>query len=165
MSDFKPTNCCAVPSKPFGGIKVVEKACRENGVEVDEKVKDIFYHYRKTHNDGVFDAYTEEIRSFRSLGFLTGLPDNYARGRIIGDYRRLALYGIDRLIEAKQEDLHNIGSPDDRCPYPFARRSGRTNQSLKEIKIMGEYYGLDLSRPATNAQEAVQWYIWLIWLP
>ena len=84
--------------KPFGGINVVAKACQENGVEVDEKVKDIFTHYRKTHNDGVFDAYTEEIRSFRSLGFLTGLPDNYARGRIIGDYRRLALYGLDRLI-------------------------------------------------------------------
>ena len=86
--------------KPFGGINVVAKACRENGVEVDEKVKDIFTHYRKTHNDGVFDAYTEEIRMYRSLGFLTGLPDNYARGRIIGDYRRLALYGVDRLIEA-----------------------------------------------------------------
>ena len=91
--------------KPFGGIKVVEKACRENGVEVDEKVKDIFTHYRKTHNDGVFDVYTEEIRSFRSLGFLTGLPDNYARGRIIGDYRRLALYGIDRLIEPSRLTL------------------------------------------------------------
>ena len=72
--------------KPFGGINVVTKACRENGVEIDDKVKDIFTHYRKTHNDGVFDVYTEEIRSFRSLGFLTGLPDNYARGRIIGDY-------------------------------------------------------------------------------
>ena len=87
--------------KPFGGINVVAKACRENGVEVDDKVKDIFTHYRKTHNDGVFDVYTEEIRSFRSLGFLTGLPDNYARGRIIGDYRRVALYGVDRLIEDK----------------------------------------------------------------
>ena len=97
--------------KPFGGINVVAKACRENGVEVDDKVKDIFTHYRKTHNDGVFDVYTEEIRSFRSLGFLTGLPDNYARGRIIGDYRRLALYGIDRLIEAKQEDLRNLTGP------------------------------------------------------
>ena len=119
--------------KPFGGINVVMKACRENGVEVDDKVKDIFTHYRKTHNDGVFDVYTEEIRSFRSLGFLTGLPDNYARGRIIGDYRRLALYGIDRLIEAKKEDLRSLTGP------------------------MGEYYGLDLSRPATSAQEAVQW--------
>ena len=96
--------------KPFGGINVVANACRENGVEVDDKVKDIFTHYRKTHNDGVFDVYTEEIRSFRSLGFLTGLPDNYARGRIIGDYRRLALYGIDRLIEAKQEDLRKHAS-------------------------------------------------------
>ncbi|HIU89990.1 MAG TPA: formate acetyltransferase, partial [Candidatus Caccomonas pullistercoris] len=81
--------------KPFGGIRVVEKACYENGVEVSPKVKDIFTHYRKTHNDGVFDVYTDEIRKFRSLGFLTGLPDNYARGRIIGDYRRLALYGLD----------------------------------------------------------------------
>ena len=96
--------------KPFGGINVVSKACHENGVEVDDRVKDIFTHYRKTHNDGVFDVYTEEIRSFRSLGFLTGLPDNYARGRIIGDYRRMALYGIDRLIEAKKEDLRNQGT-------------------------------------------------------
>ena len=97
--------------KPFGGINVVSKACHENGVEVDDRVKDIFTHYRKTHNDGVFDVYTEEIRSFRSLGFLTGLPDNYARGRIIGDYRRMALYGIDRLIEAKKEDLRNLTGP------------------------------------------------------
>ena len=88
-----------------------ENEVRENGVEVDPKVKDIFTHYRKTHNDGVFDAYTEEIRSFRSLGFLTGLPDNYARGRIIGDYRRLALYGLDRLIEAKQNDLRHLTGP------------------------------------------------------
>ena len=96
--------------KPFGGINVVAKACRENGVEVDDKVKDIFTHYRKTHNDGVFDVYTEEIRSFRSLGFLTGLPDNYARGRIIGDYRRLALYGLDRLIMlmAKVDSIRDV---------------------------------------------------------
>ena len=88
--------------KPFGGINVVSRACKEQGTDVDEKVKEIFTHYRKTHNDGVFDVYTDEIRTFRSLGFLTGLPDNYARGRIIGDYRRMALYGINRLIEAKQ---------------------------------------------------------------
>ena len=92
-----------------------------------KKVKDIFTHYRKTHNDGVFDAYTEEIRSFRSLGFLTGLPDNYARGRIIGDYRRLALYGIDRLIENKTRRFAQYHQSDDRCPYPPARRSSRTN--------------------------------------
>ena len=143
--------------KPFGGIKVVEKACRENGVEVDPKVKDIFTHYRKTHNDGVFDAYTDEIRSFRSLGFLTGLPDNYARGRVIGDYRRLALYGIDRLIEAKQDDLRHITGPmtDDRIR--LREEVSEQIKALNEIKIMGEQYGLDLSRPATNAQEAVQW--------
>ena len=86
----------------------MEKACIENGVELDPEVKKIFTHYRKTHNDGVFDVYTEEIRRYRSLGFLTGLPDNYSRGRIIGDYRRLALYGTDRLIEAKREDLRNL---------------------------------------------------------
>ena len=91
--------------KPFGGINVVSRACKEQGVDVDEKVKDIFTHYRKTHNDGVFDVYTEEIRTFRSLGFLTGLPDNYARGRIIGDYRRVALYGVDYLIQKKEEDF------------------------------------------------------------
>ena len=143
--------------KPFGGIKVVEKACRENGMEVDPKVKDIFTHYRKTHNDGVFDAYTEEIRSFRSLGFLTGLPDNYARGRIIGDYRRLALYGLDRLIEAKQNDLRHLTSPmtDDRIR--LREEVAEQIKALKEIKILGEQYGLDLSRPAENAQEAVQW--------
>ena len=143
--------------KPFGGIKVVEKACRENGVEVDPKVKDIFTHYRKTHNDGVFDAYTEEIRSFRSLGFLTGLPDNYARGRIIGDYRRLALYGLARLIEAKQNDLRHLTSPmtDDRIR--LREEVAEQIKALKEIKILGEQYGLDLSRPAETAQEAVQW--------
>ncbi len=143
--------------KPFGGINVVAKACRENGVEVDDKVKDIFTHYRKTHNDGVFDVYTEEIRSFRSLGFLTGLPDNYARGRIIGDYRRLALYGIDRLIEAKQEDLRNLTGPMTEARIRLREEVAEQIKALKDIKVMGEYYGLDLSHPATSAQEAVQW--------
>ena len=143
--------------KPFGGIKVVEKACRENGAEVDPKVKDIFTHYRKTHNDGVFDAYTEEIRSFRSLGFLTGLPDNYARGRIIGDYRRLALYGLDRLIEAKQNDLRHLTGPMTDARIRLREEVAEQIKALKEIKIMGEQYGLELGRPAHNAQEAVQW--------
>ena len=143
--------------KPFGGIKVVEKACRENGVEVDPKVKDIFTHYRKTHNDGVFDAYTEEIRSFRSLGFLTGLPDNYARGRIIGDYRRLALYGLDRLIEAKQEDLRNLTGPMTEARIRLREEVAEQIKALIDIKVMGDNYGLDLSHPATSAQEAVQW--------
>ncbi len=143
--------------KPFGGIKVVEKACRENGTEVDPKVKDIFTHYRKTHNDGVFDAYTEEIRSFRSLGFLTGLPDNYARGRVIGDYRRLALYGIDRIIEAKSDDLRHLTGPMTESRIRQREEVAEQIKALKEIKVMGQQYGLDLSRPATNSQEAVQW--------
>ena len=143
--------------KPFGGWKVVDKACSENGVELDPEVKKIFTHYRKTHNDGVFDAYTEEIRKYRSLGFLTGLPDNYSRGRIIGDYRRLALYGIDRLIQAKKEDLKLILGPMTEARVRLREEVADQIKALNEIKIMGSYYGLDLSRPATNAQEAVQW--------
>lgn len=143
--------------KPYGGIRVVEKACAENGVEVNPKVKDIFTHYRKTHNDGVFDVYTEEIRRFRSLGFLTGLPDNYARGRIIGDYRRLALYGLDRLIEAKMHDLTTLTGPMTDARIRLREEVAEQIKALKEMKILGEYYGLDLSRPAYTAQEAVQW--------
>ena len=143
--------------KPFGGIKVVEKACAENGAEVSPKVKDIFTHYRKTHNDGVFDVYTEEIRRFRSLGFLTGLPDNYARGRIIGDYRRLALYGIDRLIEAKKEDFKNLTGPMTDERIRLREEVAEQIKALNEIKVLGTIYGLDLSRPAQTAQEAVQW--------
>ena len=143
--------------KPFGGWKVVEKACMENGIELDPEVKKIFVNYRKTHNDGVFDAYTEEIRKYRSLGFLTGLPDNYSRGRIIGDYRRLALYGIDRLIEAKKEDLKQILGPMTESRIRLREEVAEQIRALNEIKTMGSYYGLDLSRPATNAQEAVQW--------
>ena len=143
--------------KPFGGINVVAKACHENGVEVDEHVKDIFTHYRKTHNEGVFDVYNEEIRSFRSLGFLTGLPDNYARGRVIGDYRRLALYGLNRLIEAKNQDLANLTGPMTEARIRLREEVSDQIKALKEMKLMGEYYGLDLSRPAYTAQEAVQW--------
>ena len=143
--------------KPFGGIKVVEKACAENGMEVNPKVKDIFTNYRKTHNDGVFDVYTEEIRKFRSLGFITGLPDNYARGRIIGDYRRLALYGTDLLIAAKKKDLQTLVGPMDDARIRTREEVAEQIKALQEIKVMGEYYGLDLSRPAYTAQEAVQW--------
>ena len=143
--------------KPFGGWKVVEKACIENGVELDPEVKKIFTHYRKTHNDGVFDVYTEEIRKFRSLGFLTGLPDNYSRGRIIGDYRRMALYGVDRLIEAKKEDLRNLTGTMTRSRITLREEVADQIKALNEMKVLGEYYGLDLSRPARNAQEAVQW--------
>ncbi|MGL6179926.1 MAG: formate C-acetyltransferase [Tannerellaceae bacterium] len=143
--------------KPYGGIKVVEKACAEHGLEVDEKVKEIFYNYVKSHNDGVFDAYTSEIRLYRSLGFLTGLPDNYARGRVIGDYRRMALYGIDRLIEAKNQDLNNLTGPMVEDRIRLREEVAEQIKALKAMKVMGEYYGLDLSRPAHTAQEAVQW--------
>ena len=142
---------------PFGGWKVVEKACIENGVELDPEVKKIFTPYRKTHNDGVFDVYTEEIRKYRSLGFLTGLPDNYSRGRIIGDYRRLALYGVDRLIEAKKEDLRSLTGTKTRSRITLREEVADQIKALNEIKIMGSYNGHDLSRPATSAQEAVQW--------
>ena len=127
--------------KPFGGIKVVEKACAQNGKEVNPRVKDIFTHYRKTHNDGVFDVYTEEIRRFRSLGFLTGLPDNYARGRII----------------AKTEDLHNLTGPMTDERIRLREEVAEQIKALKEIKVLGEMYGLELGRPAQTAQEAVQW--------
>lgn len=143
--------------KPFGGINVVARACQENGKEVDERVKDIFTNYRKTHNDGVFDVYTDEIRLFRSLGFLTGLPDNYARGRIIGDYRRLALYGLDRLIEGKKEDLKNLTGPMTEERIRLREEVAEQIKALKDIKTLGNIYGLELGRPALNAQEAVQW--------
>ncbi len=143
--------------KPYGGIKIVEKACEEHGVVLDPKVKDIFNNYVKTHNDGVFDAYTAEIRKFRSLGFLTGLPDNYARGRIIGDYRRLALYGTDRLIQEKLNDLEQLGGPMNDARIRLREEVNEQIKALREIKALGETYALDLSRPAQNAHEAVQW--------
>jgi formate C-acetyltransferase len=143
--------------KPYGGIQVVAKACSENGVELDPKVYEIFTKYAKTHNDGVFDVYTEEIRLYRSLGFLTGLPDNYARGRIIGDYRRLALYGLDRLIEGKKVDLAGLTGPMTEDRIRLREEVSEQIKALKDIKKLGEIYGFDLSRPAENAQEAVQW--------
>lgn len=143
--------------KPFGGIRVVEKACEENGVELAPRVKDIFTHYRKTHNEGVFDTYTDEIRKFRSLGFLTGLPDNYARGRVIGDYRRLALYGLDTLIASKETDLESIQSPFTEEKIRLREEVHEQIKALHQIKELGNIYGLDLSRPAETAQEAVQW--------
>lgn len=143
--------------KPFGGHNVVKKALAEHGIELDPQVEEIFTHYRKTHNDGVFDAYTDEIRSFRSLGFLTGLPDNYARGRIIGDYRRLALYGADRLIEAKEQDKKHLGGPMTEARIRLREEVSEQIKALKEIKVMASQYGFDVSRPAYSAQEAVQW--------
>jgi len=143
--------------KPYGGIAVVEKACEENGVEIDPTVKEIFTSIVKTHNEGVFDVYTDEIRNYRSLGVLTGLPDNYARGRIIGDYRRVALYGINFLIQKKEEDLQQLVSPMSDETIRLREEVADQIKALHMMIEMGKSYGLDLSRPAMSAQEAVQW--------
>ena len=143
--------------KPFGGVRVVEKACEENGRKLNPEISKICNEYRKTHNDGVFDAYSEEIRAYRSAHVITGLPDNYARGRIIGDYRRIALYGIDKLIEAKENDKkHLLGDMTD----DLIRLREEVSEQIKALKMtkqMAEEYGFDISRPAENAQEAIQW--------
>nr|WP_319264871.1 formate C-acetyltransferase [uncultured Draconibacterium sp.] len=143
--------------KPYGGYNVVKKALSEHGLKPNPIVDESFSKYTKTHNDGVFDAYTDEIRKFRSLGFLTGLPDNYARGRIIGDYRRVALYGINRLIEGKKEDLQKITGPMSDATIRLREEVSEQIRALSDMIEMGNIYGLDLSRPAQNAQEAVQW--------
>ena len=143
--------------KPYGGFSVVERACNENGVEVSPMVKEVFTKYAKTHNDGVFDVYTPEIRTYRSLGILTGLPDNYARGRIIGDYRRLALYGTTTLIEAKQADLKGLNGPMTDTQIRLREEVAEQIKALKAMEELGEIYDLDLTRPAETAQEAVQW--------
>ncbi len=143
--------------KPFGGVRVVEQACQDYGYTLSPKVKEIFTKYRKSHNDGIFDSYTEEIRKYRSSGVITGLPDNYARGRIIGDYRRVALYGIDRLIEAKQKDLANkTGVFTDELIRDREEISDQI-KALNMIKEMAHLYGFDISKPAANAREAIQW--------
>nr|WP_163711110.1 formate C-acetyltransferase [Mangrovibacterium lignilyticum] len=143
--------------KPYGGFKVVSRALAEHGYQPDANIAETFEKYAKTHNDGVFDTYTSEIRTFRSLGFLTGLPDNYARGRIIGDYRRVALYGINRLIEGKKEDLENITGPMTDATIRLREEVAEQIKALYDMIKMGKAYGLDLSRPAENGQEAVQW--------
>ncbi|MEM9985357.1 MAG: formate C-acetyltransferase [Bacteroidota bacterium] len=142
--------------KPFGGMRVVEGAVKERGLQVSPRVKAAF-RYARDHNSGVFTAYDPEIRLFRSQGILTGLPDNYARGRIIGDYRRLALYGIDRLIAAKKADKLAIGGEMTEAMIRLREEVNSQILALQDIKAMGERYGLDLGRPAKNAQEAVQW--------
>ncbi len=143
--------------KPYGGFKVVQKALSEHGLKASDTITEAFEKYTKTHNDGVFDTYTEEIRKFRSLGFLTGLPDNYARGRIIGDYRRVALYGINYLIESKKEDLRNITGPMSDETIRLREEVAEQIKALHQMIEMGKKYELDLSRPAQNGQEAVQW--------
>ena len=146
------------PMMPNGGWRMVETAIKEAGLEPDEEIKTIFTKYRKTHNEAVFDMYTPRIRAARSSHLVTGLPDAYGRGRIIGDYRRVALYGVDALIAAKQADKDSVAD------QPFSENWARYREehseqikALKKLKNLGASYGLDLSRPAATFHEAVQW--------
>ncbi|MBQ3855583.1 MAG: formate acetyltransferase, partial [Ruminococcus sp.] len=143
--------------QPFGGIRMAQQACKEYGYEVDPSVVEIFTKYRKTHNQGVFDAYTPEMRLARHSAILTGLPDAYGRGRIIGDYRRVALYGIDILIADKK---HQIDTSLVRMTSKNIRLREELSEqvrALQDLKELGKIYGFDISRPAKTAKEAVQW--------
>ena len=142
--------------KPFGWVRVVEKALNERGIELDPKVKEIFK-YAKNHNDAVFSAYDPEIRMYRTKHILTGLPDNYARGRIIGDYRRLALYWTDRLIEEKKADFAAITGEMDDAKVRLREEISMQISALKDIAEMAKGYWFDVTRPAETAQEAIQW--------
>lgn len=144
--------------KPFGGIRMVTKACEENKAKLPEITKEIFSEYRKTHSDAVFSAYTDTMRALRHSGLLTGLPDSYGRGRIIGDYRRAALFGLDYLINVKKDDKKKLDSAE------FSEEIIRLREEVAEqikalegIKEMAQAYGFDMSQPAKNAQEAIQW--------
>ena len=143
--------------QPFGGIRMAQNACSQYGYEVDPEIVKIFTKYRKTHNQGVFDAYTPEMRMARKSAIITGLPDAYGRGRIIGDYRRVALYGVDMLIADKKHQIDTslvrMTSKNIRLREELAEQV----RALEELKELGRIYGFDISRPASNAKEAVQW--------
>lgn len=143
--------------QPYGGIRMAMKACSENGYEVDPEIVDFFRKHRKTHNDGVFDVYTPEMRACRSSHIITGLPDAYGRGRIIGDYRRVALYGVDRLIEDKIEQKEGTRSNMREDVIRLREELAEQIKALKELIELGKIYGYDISKPATNVKEAIQW--------
>jgi len=143
---------------PYGGLRVAMKALEAHGREMDPDTVEIFQKHRKTHNDGVFDCYTDDIRRARSAGIITGLPDGYGRGRVIGDYRRTALYGVDRLIDDKNHQIDESG--EESFTEEWIREREELNEqvkALKELKLMAKSYGFDISKPATNAREALQW--------
>lgn len=142
--------------KPFGGVRVVENALKERGIELAPRVKDIF-NYAKNHNDAVFSAYDSESRLYRSKHIVTGLPDNYARGRVIGDYRRLALYGTDTLIKEKKADFEALSGEMNDAKVRLREEVSMQISALKDIAAMAQSYGFDVTRPAENAQEAIQW--------
>lgn len=143
--------------QPFGGIRMAKQSLEAYGYELDKDVEKIFTEYRKTHNQGVFDAYTKEMRTARSVGIITGLPDAYGRGRIIGDYRRAALYGVDFLIEQKKKDLDNTSTVMTEDVIRLREELTEQIRALEELKEMAKMYGYDISRPAANAREAFQW--------
>ncbi len=144
--------------QPFGGIRMAVDSAKSYGFEIDEEIVKIFTEYRKTHNQGVFDAYTPEMKLARKAGIITGLPDAYGRGRIIGDYRRVALYGIDRLIEDKKNDLLETGNGAMNDDIIRDREElSEQIRALQELKELAASYGYDISEPATNAREAFQW--------
>ncbi len=143
---------------PNGGWRMVENALKTYGYEVDPFIKEIFTHYRKTHNQGVFDVYPDSVRKARSSHIVTGLPDAYGRGRIIGDYRRVALYGVDRLIQAKKVDKADLNARfSEENVIQQREELAEQIRALEELKVMARSYGFDISGPATNAREAVQW--------
>ena len=143
--------------QPFGGIRIAEQACETNGYTVDPEISYIFREYRKTHNQGVFDVYTPEIRACRSAHIITGLPDGYGRGRIIGDYRRVALYGVDKLIEDKKNQLATSHTRMTSKVIQLREELSEQIRALGELKEMAAKYGFDIGRPAKNSQEAIQW--------
>lgn len=142
--------------QPYGGIRTASKACRDNGYEVDPEIIDFFTTHRKTHNAGVFDAYTPEMRKCRSNHIITGLPDAYGRGRIIGDYRRVALYGIDRLIEQKMEEKDTTRTTMYSDVIRQREELSEQLRALEDLKKLGEIYDIDISKPAANTREAIQ---------
>ena len=142
--------------QPYGGIRMAEKACSDNGYTVDPEVSEFFSVHRKTHNAGVFDAYNDEMRACRSSHVITGLPDAYGRGRIIGDYRRIALYGIDRLIEDKIDQKNSTGRVMTDEVIRLREEISEQIVALKLMKEMANAYGIDISKPATNVKEAIQ---------
>jgi len=141
---------------PYGGLRMAEKACSDNGYTIDPEIKHIFTEYRKTHNAGVFDVYTPEMRAARTAHILTGLPDAYGRGRIIGDYRRVALYGVDRLIEDKKAQKAFYTCPMTEEKIRAREEMAEQIRALENLKKMAEIYGCDISKPASTAKEAVQ---------
>ena len=142
---------------PYGGIRTAEKACADNGYAVDEALKEFFTLHRKTHNAGVFDAYTPEMRACRSSHIITGLPDAYGRGRIIGDYRRVPLYGVDRLIADKETQKETTSSVMDEETIRLREELSEQIKALKDLKKMAQSYGFDISLPARDTKEAIQW--------